>query len=55
MQSYDELIMNLVDNVEKETLGEEEINEIQRGLEDIKKGKVYTIEMVARELGIVLK
>ena len=54
-QSYDELISNLVDNIEEETLSEDEINEIQKGLEDVKKGRVYPIEMVARELGIALK
>jgi predicted transcriptional regulator len=54
-QSYDELISNLVDNAMEETLDEEEINEIQKGLEDVKKGKVYPIEMVAKELCIALK
>lgn len=54
-QSYDELIINLVDNIEKENITEDEINEIQKGLEDVKKGRVYPIEAVARELGISLK
>jgi len=54
-QSYDELIINLVDNVEEEILSEDEINEIQEGLEDVKKGRVYPIEIVAKELGIALK
>ncbi len=54
-QSYDEVLNNLIDNCEEESLTEEEINEIQRGLEDIKKGRVYSIESVARELGITLK
>jgi predicted transcriptional regulator len=54
-QSYDEVIVNLMDNQEEETLSEEEIIEIQKGLEDIKKGKVYSIESVAKELGIALK
>jgi len=53
-QSYDELIVNLVENVEEEVLSEEEINEIQKGLEDVKKGRVYSIEVVAKELGILL-
>ena len=30
---------------------EDEISEIQKGLEDIKKGRVYSIESVAKELG----
>ena len=54
-QSYDELLNNLIDNCEEESLTEEEINEIQKGLEDIKKGRVYPIESIARELGITLK
>jgi predicted CopG family antitoxin len=54
-QSYDELLNNLINNCEEESLGEEEINEIQKGLEDVKKGRVYSIEVVARELGIALK
>ena len=54
-QSYDDLIVNLIDNSEKETLSEDEINDIQKGLEDIKKGKVYTIESVAKELGVILR
>ncbi len=54
-QSYDELLNSLINNCEEERLSEEEINEIQKGLEDVKKGKVYPIEVVARELGIALK
>ena len=54
-QSYDELLNSLINNCEEESLSEEEINEIQKGLEDVKKGRVYPIEAVARELGIALK
>ena len=54
-QSYDELLNNLIDNNEEETLDEGEINEIQKGLEDVKRGRVKPIEQVARELGITLK
>ena len=54
-QSYDELLNNLINNCEEESLNEKEINEIQKGLEDVKKGRVYPIEVVARELGIALK
>ena len=53
-QSYDEVLNNLIDNCEEESLSEEEINEIQKGLEDVKKGRIYPIEVVARELGIAL-
>ena len=54
-QSYDELLNSLINNCEEESLSEDEINEIQKGLEDVKKGRVYPIEVVARELGIALK
>jgi predicted CopG family antitoxin len=54
-QSYDEVLNNLIDNCEEESLSEEEIDEIQKGLEDVKKGRVYSIESVAKELGILLK
>ena len=54
-QSYDELLNNLINNCEEESLNEEEINGIQRGLEDIKKGRVYPIKSVAKELGIILR
>ena len=53
-QSYDELLVSLINNCEEEIMSEEEISEIQQGLEDIKKGRVYPIEAVAKELGIVL-
>jgi predicted transcriptional regulator len=54
-ESYDDVLNNLIDSSEEESLDEEEINEIQKGLDDIKKGRVYSIESVARELGISLK
>lgn len=54
-QSYDELLNNLIDNCEEENLDEEEINEIQKGLEDVKRGRVKPIEQVAKELGIALR
>lgn len=54
-QSYDDLINSVLNNVEEEILSQEEIEEIQVGLENIKKGKVYPIEIVAKELGITLK
>ena len=54
-QSYDELLNNIIINIEEEKISEEEIIEIQQGLEDIKKGKLYPIESVAKELGIMLR
>ena len=54
-QSYDEVINSIFDEFEEENLSKDEIDEIQRGLEDIKKGRLYPIESVAKDLGIVLK
>lgn len=54
-QSYDELLNNLIDNCEEESLNEEEIDDIKKGLDDIKRGRVYSIHQVAKELGITLK
>ena len=53
-QSYDDVLNNLIDNFEEEELSPEEIDEINRGLENIKNGKVKSIEQVAKELGISL-
>jgi len=54
-QSYDDLLNNLIDNIEEEALSDEEIEEIQKGLEDVKKGRTTPIEKVAKELGVVLR
>ena len=54
-QSYDEVLNNLIDNCEEESLSEEEIEDIKIALENVKRGKVKPIEQVARELGIALR
>lgn len=54
-QSYDELLNNLIDNCEEDSLSEEEIEDIKIALENVKRGKVKPIEQVARELGITLR
>lgn len=53
-QSYDDLLNSLVDEVEEESLSEEEIEDIKIALENVKRGKVKPIEQVAKELGIAL-
>ena len=53
-QSYDEILNNLIDNCEEESLSEEEIEDIKLALENVKKGKVKPIEQIAEELGIAL-
>lgn len=54
-QPYDEVLNNIIDDYEEEALTEEEISEIQQGLEDVKKGRVSSIVSVAKRLGIILK
>jgi len=54
-ESYDELLNNLLDEAEEEVLGDEEIEEIKLALENVRQGKVKSIEQVAKEMGIVLK
>jgi phage-related protein len=53
-QSYDDALNNLMDSIEEEPLTEQEIKEIQQGLEEIKRGKYRSIESIAKELGIAL-
>jgi predicted CopG family antitoxin len=53
-QSYDEVLNNLIDNCEEESLSEEEIEDIKMALENVKKGKIKPIEQVAKELGVSL-
>jgi len=52
-ESYDEIINRLIN--EQEQLTEEEIEEIQQGLDDVKNNRVKPIEEVARKHGVKLK
>jgi len=54
-QSYDELLINMINNIQEETLSNQEIDEIQQGLEDIRSGRTTSIEQVAKDLGIILR
>lgn len=54
-QSYDDILNNLIDNFDEETLDEKEIMEIKEGLDDIKNGMIYSVESVAKELGVNLE
>lgn len=54
-ESYEEVINNVLDEVEEETLSDKEIEEIKQSLEEVKQGKVHSIEQVAKNLGITLK
>ena len=54
-ESYEEVLNTLLDEIEEEALKDEEIEEIKEALENVKQGKIYPIEDVAKELGISLK
>lgn len=53
-ETYDEIINTLIDDSEVEILTEEDIKEIEKGLEDVRKGRVKTMEEVAKELNVKL-
>ena len=53
-EPYEEVLTNLLDEYEEETLSDEEIEDIKEALENVKKGNVKPIEQVAKELGVVL-
>ena len=52
-QSYDELINSLIDD-ENEEFTEEVLEDIKKSLDEVKKGKGYSIEEVAKEFGVKL-
>ena len=54
-QSYDDLLNGIFNELDEENLSDEEIKEIKIGLDNVRKGKVKSIEQVAKELNIVLK
>ena len=53
-ESYDEVLNFVLDEYEDEPLTDGDLQSIQKGLEDIKAGRVHTLEDVAKELGIRL-
>lgn len=53
-ESYEEVINSLMDEVDEESLSDEEIKDIQEALDEVKQGKTKTIEQVAKDLGIKL-
>lgn len=53
-ESYDEIVCTLVDEALEESLTDKEILEIQEALEEVKQGKVYSIEEVAKDIGVSL-
>ena len=53
-QSYDAVINRILDEVEDETLSDDEIDDLKAALQEVKEGKLHKLEDVARELGISL-
>ena len=53
-ESYDEVINKVLDDIEEGELSEKTIEDIRRGLREIKEGKGQSIGDVAREFGIRL-
>ena len=53
-QSYNEIINNLLDEMEDDTLTAEDIEELHEALEQIKAGKTISIEALSKELGVDL-
>ena len=53
-ESYDELINSILDEVIEESLSAEEITAIQKSLEEIRRGKVHSIDAVAKEFEVTL-
>jgi predicted transcriptional regulator len=52
-ETMDRLIERLADSkIDYEPLSEEEINGIERGLADIKAGKVYTLDQIKKKFGV---
>jgi len=52
-ETYNEVIIRLVMTSQEETeLSEETIKNIEKSLEDVKKGRLYSTEKVRKELGI---
>ena len=54
-ESYEEVLANLLDEYEEETLSNEEIEDIKEALEEVKRGETTPIEEVAKEFKIVLR
>ena len=52
-ESYDDVIKRLINITENdEDFGAESIKTIEKSLNDIKKGKIYSLKQVEKELGL---
>lgn len=53
-ESYDEILNVIIDDYEDDAISNEEITEIQQILEEVKQGDTYSLDSVAKELGVKL-
>lgn len=53
-ESYDEVLNFVLDEYEDEPLTDADLHSIEKGLADIRVGRIHKIEDVAKELGIRL-
>ena len=53
-QTYDDVINDLLQAQQTETLTQKELKEIEQSLKQIKEGKIHSIESIAKELGVKL-
>ena len=54
-QSYDEVIKTLVQEAKSESLTEKERKDVEEALNDVRKGRIYKIENIAKQFGVKLK
>jgi len=53
-QTYDEVITRLLQEAEGEILSEEELKDIEKGLDDVRKGRMHSLQDVAKEFNVKL-
>ncbi|MDA1196615.1 MAG: hypothetical protein O2779_01475 [Nanoarchaeota archaeon] len=53
-ESYDEIINKVLDDIEEGELTDSAIEDIKKGLQEVKQGKGQPLEDVAKEFGISL-
>lgn len=54
-ESYDEVLNNLIVEAEDDSLSDEEIEDLKEALEEVRAGKVKSIEQVAKDMEISLR
>jgi hypothetical protein len=53
-ESYNDVLNQLLDESEEEMLTDDEVEEIKQALDEVKKGKVFSIKEVAKEFNVTL-